>query len=448
VIDHLSAAYLGAYGNTWAQTPALDRLAAESLVFDRAIVDTPEIEAQYRSLWFGLHALCPTRRKIGKLSLPAQMAAAGYHTSLISDMATIAALEAGSDFADQTLVNPIGSGSSAVAVPTDKNQRIKDSIEATDAANFFDVAQDCLTKLSEPFFAWLHTGTLGRTWDAPLEYRGQYADEEDPTPNESADVPNKLLAEDFDPDELLAFTHAYSGQVSLIDELIGGYWAALAEAGRTDNLLFVLYSPRGFPLGEHRRVGTADLALHAELTHVPLLIRTPSSKAATNQSSSDSTGRTQAIVQPADLPATILDYCELQSGDLSVTQEKAVIPVGNGRSVLTLIRGADLAQFDRACIISSKQHGMVTPAWSLRVSVIDPSGNQGKSERSSTESNDAKHELFVKPDDWFEVNEVSNRCGEIVAKLETVYAQFSDACRAEAPAVLAPLPEDLEKPAE
>ena len=59
VLDRLHAGYVGAYGNSWIETPALDRLASRSLVFDRALVDSPELERLYRSYWQGWHALCP-----------------------------------------------------------------------------------------------------------------------------------------------------------------------------------------------------------------------------------------------------------------------------------------------------------------------------------------------------------------------------------------------------
>ncbi len=70
VIDRLHAGYLGAYGNTWTSTPALDRFAAESFVFDRAIIDSPQLDLIYRSLWLGLHALCPQTREQHRDSLP------------------------------------------------------------------------------------------------------------------------------------------------------------------------------------------------------------------------------------------------------------------------------------------------------------------------------------------------------------------------------------------
>src|SRR5258707_14651664 len=34
--------YLGCYGNGWISTPALDRLAAEGIVFDQHLADVPD----------------------------------------------------------------------------------------------------------------------------------------------------------------------------------------------------------------------------------------------------------------------------------------------------------------------------------------------------------------------------------------------------------------------
>src|SRR5262245_46608938 len=45
--------WLGAYGNEWVVTPHLDRLASESVVFDRHISDCPEPAAAGRA-WLGV----------------------------------------------------------------------------------------------------------------------------------------------------------------------------------------------------------------------------------------------------------------------------------------------------------------------------------------------------------------------------------------------------------
>ena len=52
----LRADYLGCYGNQWIGTPALDRLAAEGVVFDRHYADRPEPGESSRAWRTGRHA--------------------------------------------------------------------------------------------------------------------------------------------------------------------------------------------------------------------------------------------------------------------------------------------------------------------------------------------------------------------------------------------------------
>ena len=88
VIDRLNCGFIGAYGNTWIPTPEMDRLAADSLLFDRAMIDSPRLDDLYRSYWRGWHALAgPAIRAAAAegLDLPRQLNTAGYTTALVSD---------------------------------------------------------------------------------------------------------------------------------------------------------------------------------------------------------------------------------------------------------------------------------------------------------------------------------------------------------------------------
>jgi len=418
-IDRLHVGYLGAYGNTWIRTPALDRLAAESFVLDRATIDSPALAIQYHSLWLGRHALCHEHPAIGRPSLAEQFNVAGFHSVLVTDEPIVAEHALALQFSDRVVIS-----SNARRVSAD----VAASTEETDAAQFFAAACEWLDSARSPFFLWLHTGTLGQIWDAPLEFRKQYTDEEDPAPRRWADVPNRLLPEKFDPDELLAMTHAYAGQVTLVDHLIGSFLEVLDEMGLSSTTLLIGFSPRGFPLGQHRRVGPCDEAIYGELAHVPWMLRFPAGKRVTE--------RCQSLVQPADLYATILDVCGLGPGG-QVAGGK--IAAGEGRSLAPLVRGEAAWNFDRACIIgASRQRGIIVPAWSLRLSEYEL---QGAAVESATQQTRA--ELFAKPDDWFEVNEVSDRCPEIVQQLEATFTAFSEAGQAGVPAEPATLPMEL-----
>jgi len=412
-IDRLHAGYLGAYGNTWIQTPAFDRLAANSLVFDRATIDSPDLATQYRSLWLGLHALCPESREAGRATLMERLNASGYRSVLLTDEPLVAEHPLASRFEERVVIGAGGIDGGAKAARAE---------EETDAARFLAAACEWLESARGPFFLWLHTGTLGRIWDAPIEFREQYRDEDDPPADRSVGVPNRLLPANVDPDELLAMTHDYAGQVTLLDRLLGSFLGALDETGAATDTLLVCFSARGFPLGEHRRVGPCDAALYSELVHVPWIWSFPDGN--------KPTGRSKALVQPADLCATILEQCGIGSEG----QWRA----GEGRSIRPPALGQPAAAFDRACIVGpAGQRGIVVPAWSMRFS------KDVLQEADASATNRTQVELFAKPDDWFEVNEVSDRCPEIAVQLEAAFTAFSDVCHTGVPAELAKLTMEL-----
>src|SRR4029079_5327245 len=81
VVDGLRASALGAYGNTSFATPALDRFAAESLLFDWAYASAVDLKYIYHSLWCSRNRI----ENAAALSLPRVFASAGYATALVTD---------------------------------------------------------------------------------------------------------------------------------------------------------------------------------------------------------------------------------------------------------------------------------------------------------------------------------------------------------------------------
>jgi len=454
VVDRLHSGFLGAYGNTWVQTPNFDSLAADALVFDRAVIDSPRPESFYRSCWQGWHALAQ-QAGVGRSqpALARQLAEAGYVTTLLTDEQWLADHPAAGGFARrEVLLPPLG--------PDD--DRLATSVEETHLAGFFASAIGELTSAQEPFCLWLHTGSLGQLWDAPLELRDQYRDEDDPKSSDSAEVPYRRLPPDSDPDELLAIVHAYAGQISLLDLCLGGLLDCVAGLPGAENTLLAVLSARGFPLGEHGRVGACDEALYAELTRMPLMLRLPDGRGASE--------RTQALVQPPDLHATLLDWCgqPIGTGERTGTgsehtarssnaQTDCEVPVpvlshslaghsspAFGRSLLPIVEGKSEVVRDRACtVVSAEERAIVTAAWAMRLGAGASGGSRGMRDRGPSDGTEAAVELFSKPDDWFEVNEVTDRCGEVATEMEQAFIQFEKACQTADPAELPPLPTAL-----
>jgi arylsulfatase A-like enzyme len=359
VIDRLSSHYLGALGNTWIRTPEFDRLAAQSLIFDRAMTDSPSPDNVYQSFW----------ASTAKKSLPDWCRSQGVPTLLVTDDGRRAAHSLAAEFDEVVHI-----------AQTDAREQANDWHE-TQLAAFFAAAVELLDARRPPALIWLHSGALGRIWDSPQPFRDQYAAEDDPPAPPLVDPPSLLLDGQADPDMLLGLRHAYAGEVSVLDHCIGMLLETI-DAGRWQDALFCLTSCRGYPLGEHGIVGDAGEALYAELVRVPLWLRFPGGPKYGIHS--------QALVQPADFHATLLTWFSA-GGQLE-----------------------QLSNSSRTLAIARSQTGEValaTPAWFVRAPAL------GQDPDRATER---RIELFAQPDDYFQVNEVSDRCLEVVDEFRQV----------------------------
>ena len=377
VIDRLHRGFLGGYGNTWIETPAFDRLAAESVVFDQMLVDAPRLGPLYRSFWQGWHALAPAVEN--RPTLPAMLREAGVNCTLLTDDRTVIEHPLSIEFDDFVQIDP----------PWQSQMAAEGAYEETHLARSFLQIIDWVQTAKRPFLLWCHLSSLGTTWDAPVECRERYSDESDPPLLATADVPDRMLAAGFDPDELLVYTQAYAGQIALLDTCLGGFLGVLDELPAAHKTVLALTAARGFPMGEHLRLGPCDEALHGELVHVPLVLRFPDRLGAAT--------RSQALVEPADLWATLLDYWRI-----------AAPPSPTGVSLMPLVREEPTAPRQRMVVAGpGPERAIRTPAWYLR-----------KTEPP---------ELYAKPDDIWEVNDVAVRCPEVVDRLLDAADQFEQA---------------------
>jgi hypothetical protein len=369
VFDRLHCGYLGAYGNAWIDTPEFDRFASQGFVFDQMLIDSPKLDSLCRSYWLGRHAGCVIEP--GGESLIARLNQRQIETVLVTDDAQVAGHGFARDFRQRIEIDPVAVGG------------VAETLDDTHLASCFAQIIDRLPQLPQPFFLWCHLAGLGTHWDAPWELRTRYVEEGDPEVEPSARVPCRLLPADAHPDTVVSAYQAYAGQIGVWDACLGALVDFLDDAGLAETFV-ALTSARGFPLGEHRRIGPIDSALYGPLIHVPLVLRLPGGLGAT--------GRSSALVEPADLWATLVEWTEC-GGANSPT----------GKSLFPLIRGESESLRDRLCIHGKGgELGLRTPAWYLR----------------QTE----QPELFAKPGDRWEVNNVADRCAAVVELAQSVLA--------------------------
>jgi hypothetical protein len=389
VIDRLGAGWLSPYGNTWLDGPNFNGLAARSLLCETLIADSPDLERTYRSYWTGRHAMEAGREYSAVLA--AMAAASGGNTMLLTDDLQIAGHPLAGEFGERRVL------------PDVKAAKRAKEIEQTGLFAFFDAARQAVVERKDSGLLWLHSRGMSGPWDAPLEFRYQFADDEDPDPPDFVEPPEALLSENHDPDEVLGVVQAYAGQVALVDMCLGLLLEAIDEHPLADETLLVVTSPRGYPLGEHRRVGARDEALFGELLHVPLLVQFPGAEHAL--------ARSQQIVQPGEICRLIYDACGWTAS-------------GSSSKLLHELAGEAMASQSLACAEGRGERAIRTPAWFLRES--DREGQR-------------QYGLFAKPDDRWEANEVSSRCGHVVDLLAAELDRFEAAAREGRLAESAPL---------
>jgi hypothetical protein len=385
-VDRWGARWLGPYGNSWLETPFLNQFASQSFICEHAIIDSPSLIDVYQSYWQGSHAAqadASTGRSFFQPLLDKSV-----QTVLVTDETRVSSHPLAQEFEH------------CHTLQLSENSRCCERLDETEIGQFVASTVSILDELQPPFFLWIHSRGMAGNWDAPYEMRAALASEDDPPPPESTEVPDCVLPVNHDPDELLGMSYAYAGQIGLLDQWFGELLTAIEEKD-FGQLLTVVTSPRGFPLGEHRRVGSADQALYGELLQVPLMIRSSDRKGALC--------RSQALIQPVDLFSTIGDWFGLEP----------IVAVAQGQSLLSDLVQIDRARRNRAASVLGTERALRTPAWFLRV---PGAGQVGQPDGLSA----CQPELFVKPEDGIEVNNVADRCPDVVAAMLQVLDAFEE----------------------
>ena len=217
VLDGLGAKHLGPYGNTWIETRAFNRLATESLLID------------------GLYAPCCDRRRLlsalggdEQNYLVRSASLRGMHTQLLTDDRDLLDDPLVADFSHQDEVEML------------ESVEVADAWDHTHAARFFAQAIQLIEQAPDDSLTWLHTSGLTHRWDAPLEYRQMFVEEDDPEPSHAAQVPRLHLDADFDPDTVHSMQCAYAGQVVLIDQCLSGLLSVLRPLAAERNWMFLV----------------------------------------------------------------------------------------------------------------------------------------------------------------------------------------------------------------
>jgi hypothetical protein len=370
-VDRLPAWMLSSYGATWVSTPACDRLAAAGITLDRLIATSVDPRTTLADL-----------TAHGRLWSAA--AAAGWPAVLVTDDPALPERPTGVEI---------------IEVHAAPASRPADEPAATHLARLFGRAQEVVTAGGRRL-VWCHAGSLGVAWDAPLSYREAYADPDDPPLPAGGDVPNFSVTRDTDPDIVMGYRQAFAGQLTLFDACLGGLVDAVRAVRPTWTIAVI--GLRGMPLGLHGQVGCTTPAdtggkPYGEWVHLPAILVAADGRMA-GQRSAD-------LVTPADVGATLIDLAGLAAVSSATTP-------GDARSLVGLFTEWRHAARDRVIVRAGDSTAIVTRGWHL---VAEPSADGTTVPR-----------LFAKPDDFFELSDVADRCPAVAEELLAALAAGAD----------------------
>lgn len=413
--DGLANLALGPYGSSWNPTPELDRLAAAGVIWDRAVIPSEDLAETLIRLWTapvesgtwvdachrqGAIELFLARDPAGVIDFgePARSTAsrlADVANSVGIDSCTLVEVESSSEPAEDPESTLLGQLFAALV------DRLDASNPAADRADDWAVL-------------WLHSDFLARHWDAPrwlfpiddeddltepenpaddwLE--SQVDDSESRATGEDAEPPPPLmdtvrppafrLDTESHPDWATTWMQTYGCQVRLIDHWVGCLLDLIARDGR--NIGVAILGTSGFALGQDGWVGHRVGPIISPQIHVPVMLHTPG-------------------MAPLRWPA--LESLERVASWL--------VPQADDGAALLAGLASPQAWADataaRDTLVETTSHRaakvLTTPDWCF------------------VRQHDGRTRMFLKPDDRDDVNDIADRCPEIVAAFESVVAPMT-----------------------
>jgi arylsulfatase A-like enzyme len=318
IVDTLRADYLGCHGADVA-TPNIDRLAREGVRFRHAHSEALPTGPARRSIHLG-RRIFPFRgwspppglnqgpgwRPIGadEPTLFTTLERAGYWTGYVTDNPFLAFNDTFAPFRKtfdrfQKVGGQIGSLHPRSSVSdaqlarwtpawmTNPDRKAGVRRYLADNGRGVDASQTAAMRVCglgvdaleeavrsrRPFALAIDSFDPHEPWVPPMRYVRPYlpAGHRGPVPADARYGGSDYL----DAAALEAMRAVYKGMVTLVDEALGRVLGRLRELGVADETAVVLVSDHGFLLGEHKLTGKIATSLHAEMTHVPLIVRTP-----------------------------------------------------------------------------------------------------------------------------------------------------------------------------
>jgi len=238
-LDTLRADRLGAYGYEGAQTPNIDRLAAEGARFERVTTTVPVTLPAHASIMTGQYPFTHGVRNNGAFLLRADattlaesLRAAGYTTGgFIGAVVLDAKFGIGQGFDTY----PGLDAAQGTAADLGGERRAEEVVAE---------AGDWMRRQTGRRFTWVHLYDPHDPYDPPEPFASRYVE------------------------------RPYDGEVAYTDAMVGRLLETLRASGRAGNTLIVLTSDHGESFGEHGEQGHSFF-VYDSTVRVPLIFWAP-----------------------------------------------------------------------------------------------------------------------------------------------------------------------------
>ncbi len=342
-IDTLRSDHLPAYGYKGVETPNIDALRGDGILYERAYSHTPLTLPSHTSMLTGLlpsehgvrdnigFQLRPTAKTITE-----SLRERGYATGAAVSAFVLrreGGLNRGFDLYDDEVA----------VLPERRGQPLLANIQRDGSATA-QVAENWIAKQQKPVFFFLHIYEPHSPYTPPEPFRTRYA------------------------------SAPYDGEIARADEIVGQYLQWLKDQGLYDKALIILLSDHGEGLNDHGEEEHGTF-LYREAIQVPLIVKLPQQKFA-----GDSVA---APVQLIDLVPTIVERTTAAAPNKLA-----------GRSLLSFL---DAKSPEKRAVYSETYYARFHFGWADQHSLID-------GERHYIQS--PKPELFNVRDDPAEKNNV------------------------------------------
>ena len=288
---------LGSYGDPYARTPNLDRLAAEGVRFNRAYVAQAGCSQSRASVLTGLYP--HQHGQIGLATwgfrlyredtpnLPRSLKAAGYRTGIIGKLH----------------INP------EAAFPFDFHEIPGSNFSRKDLGDYAKHATAFMQAGDEPFFLSVNYPEAHDPWLRQVDGL--------PEQPQTGDEVKAMPYQGLDPPEMREMVADYYNCLSRLDSLVGDLLAALQASGKAQNTLVIYFGDHGADMLRGKRT------CYEGGVRIPLLMRWP--------------GRArpqvrEELVSTVDLMPTVLAACGA-----------AAVPGLPGRPLQPLLAGEPVA---------------------------------------------------------------------------------------------------------